>query len=96
MENNILLYDENGNEIKENDSECLQPKYPLRLCVFYISNSLHSENDLQNIYKIIVLLIQFGANKNDALMYFNYLYGNINNIEKEKTKYHTIYNLLYN
>ena len=68
------VYDANGNEIEEDDSKMIQPKTPLRLCIFMLCSCL-TENDEKN-YNIAKMLIEYGADKVEALSYFRRLYGN--------------------
>jgi len=68
------VYDANGNEIEEDDSEMIQPKTPLRLCIFMLCSCL-TKND-EKIYNIAKMLIEYGADKVEALSYFRRLYGN--------------------
>ena len=82
------LYDENGNEIEEQDEVLPQPKTPLRLCVFMLSNAGNTEEDMDNIYNIAELLIRHGADKHDAVRYFRQRNG------LKYEKYHSFYTLL--
>lgn len=75
-ERGVFIYDENGLEVPENDAEIIQPKSPLRLCMFFLCNMLNQEADYQTIYCIAKALIVFGANNMDALQYYKSLYGN--------------------
>ncbi len=71
----VYLWTKDGEEIMQNEKEFLQPITPLRLCVFYLSNCLFTWNDIEKLYSIGKLLIEYGADKKDALLYFNDLYG---------------------
>jgi hypothetical protein len=71
----VLLYDIDGLEKEEPDTEILQPKTPLRLCIFFLCNLLNTESDFQKLYNISKMLIEFGANRNDAFTYYRSLYG---------------------
>ncbi len=70
----LHLFDANGNEIPEEDTE--QPTTPLKLCIFSLSNCMNSEQDDMNYCKIAQLLIDYGAEKTHALEYYLYRYGN--------------------
>lgn len=78
----ILIYDINGLEKENND---YQPNTPLNICIFYLSNCVNTDADLENLYNIIKLLIKFGANKQDGLNFYKSRYGKIN---QENEKYY--------
>lgn len=71
----VLLYDVNGLEKKDCDTEFLQPITPLRSCIFFLCNLLNTESDFQKLYNISKTLIEFGANKKDAFTYYKSLYS---------------------
>lgn len=74
----IYLYDSDGNEIKENDNgKIIQPLNSLRLCIFRLCDCTITNESLTSLYNIAKLLIEHGADKNDGLIYYNHLYGNI-------------------
>jgi hypothetical protein len=89
-EYNILLYNENGLEKEEIDIEFPQPKTPLRLCIFFLCNLCNTETDYQKLYEISKSLVNFGANKEDALYYYKLLY----NDNYKNNLYKKIYNLI--
>ena len=88
----VLIYNNDNTEKETNDNNIMQPINPLRLCIFYLSNLLNSQDDYKKIYNIVCLLIKFGANKNDALNYYRDLYNNKCN--EKNIFWKDIYNLL--
>lgn len=91
----FYLYDENGNEISEKAS--YQPTTAFRSCIFSLSSVYCNFN---NIYKTAKLLLEFGADKEDALMYLDHLYycktyaKEFFEFYNEDTEVRKIYNLL--
>lgn len=73
----VYLYDSNGNEIKENDDDnnVIQPINPLRLCIFYLCDCTNTDEKFRLIFNIAKLLIDYRADKIDALYYYDRLYG---------------------
>jgi len=67
------LYNPDGSEKKENDPN--QPSTPLKICTFILSNHLFSTQNKLDIIEIAKLLIQYGANKKEALQYFTQIYN---------------------
>lgn len=67
-----LLYDNSGNEIASDENDA--PITPMRSCLFSVSNVLNTEQDQANIRQIAQLLIEHGADLEDAAK-FNSRYG---------------------
>ncbi len=74
-DNNVLVYTKDGNKVPESDKEIPQPKTPLRMCVFNLTNCFATRNDLERLIQITKLLIEYGADKSDALTYHQDIYN---------------------
>jgi hypothetical protein len=71
--NGKILYNKYGNQDEDIDNE--QPTTPLKLIVFKYSDCLLDNKQLNILYKIAVLLKDYGANIDEAGEYYKYRYG---------------------
>jgi hypothetical protein len=86
----IWAYTKDGDEIPETDNN--QPNTPLKLCVFFISDNLLTEDQEYEIVSIAKLLIEFGASSESARDYFIYRYGSMK--ETDSGSWKDLYDLL--
>ena len=54
-----------------------QPTTPLKLCVFRLSDYMLEESNKKQLVDIASLLVQYGADKKEALEYFKLRYGTV-------------------
>ncbi len=87
----LYWYNEDGTEKMEDDDD--QPTNPLKLCVFMLSNCLFTTKEKHIIIKIAELLIEYGANTEDAIAFFERRYGIV---VKNDDNFNTFYKLLKN
>jgi len=77
----IYLYNEDGTEMPQYD----QPRTPLELCVFRMSDCLLTDEKRGTIVKIATLLIESGASRTqDALSLYESRYGPVEPVEDEE------------